>query len=224
MVIARLHRWPRTNAAAIALQRALAARVTLTPLARPPRLLAGCDAAFTPDGRQMIAGVVAWDAETQTVVAQHVQRSAVRFPYVPGLLSFREVPGLLPLFRRLRIPVDAVLCDAQGLAHPRRLGLASHLGLWLTAPTIGCAKSRLCGSFAEPQTVRGAASPLVHHDEVIGMVVRTRAATRPLFVSAGNRCTLADAVAVTLSAATRYRLPEPTRLAHALVTRNRRGG
>ncbi|MBW7905025.1 MAG: endonuclease V [Phycisphaerae bacterium] len=222
MRFARLHYWPRTPARAIALQRALAPRVRLRPPARPARLLAGVDVAFPPDGGTVVAGVVLWDAQTRCVIEHQVARVPCRFPYVPGLLSFRELPAVLRALRRLRSPPDAVLCDAQGLAHPRRFGLACHLGLWLNVPTVGCAKSRLIGEHVEPGQRRGSAAPLLLDGAPVGVVLRTRDGVRPLFVSPGHLCDTAWAERVTLLAATRYRLPEPTRLAHQLVTRSRR--
>jgi deoxyribonuclease V len=223
MMFPALHRWPDTTRAAIALQQRLAPQVRLEPLARELRLLAGADVAFSADGQDVIAGVVVWDWHTRALVEQCVVRARCRFPYVPGLLSFRELPGVLAAFRRLRTRPDAVLCDGQGLAHPRRLGLACHLGLWLGIPTVGCAKSRLCGTYDEPGPRRGDAAPLVFGGEQVGVVLRTRDHVKPLFVSPGQHCDFAGAVQLTLAAALRYRLPEPTRLAHQLVTAARRG-
>lgn len=222
MRIARLHSWPQTPARAIALQRALASRVRLRPPARLPRLLAGVDVAFPPDGGTVVAGVVLWDAQTGCVIEHQVARAPCPFPYVPGLLSFRELPAVLRALRRLRSTPDAVLCDAQGLAHPRRLGLACHLGLWVNVPTVGCAKSRLIGEHVEPGPSRGSGAPLLLDGAPVGVVLRTRDGVRPLFVSPGHLCDIAWAERVTLLAAVRYRLPEPTRLAHQLVTRSRR--
>lgn len=221
MRIDRLHTWPRTPKAAIELQRRLAGQVTLQRVPQPVRWFAGADVAFSPDGRQVIAGVVLWDARMQTVAEQHTARVRCTFPYVPGLLSFRELPGVLAAFRRLRAVPDVVLCDGQGRAHPRYIGLASHLGLWLGVPTIGCAKSRLCGEYEEPGPERGACTPLRLGGEAVGDVLRTRAGVKPLFVSPGHLCDRASARQLTLAAATRYRLPEPTRLAHQLVSRAR---
>jgi deoxyribonuclease V len=214
----RLHAWPRSVRAAIALQNELAAGVRLTPVITPPRLAAGCDAAFSPDGEHVIAGVVVLDAGSGVLVEQVVARRPCRFPYVPGLLSFRELPAVLAAFRRLRSRPDAVLCDAQGLAHPRGLGLACHLGLWLNLATVGCAKSRLCGEFQPPGELRGGRSALRLNDREVGAVLRTRSRVAPLFVSPGHLCDVDSAAALTLQWATRYRLPEPTRRAHQLVT------
>lgn len=216
-----LHGWPTTARAAIALQTLLAARVRLAPLAHEPALVAGADVAFSPDGRRAIAGVVLWRAATGEVVEARVAKARCRFPYVPGLLSFRELPALLAAFRRLQQKPDVILCDAQGLAHPRRCGLACHLGLWLDVPTIGCAKSRLCGDHGVPPPERGSHVPLRLDGVQVGVVLRTRSGVAPLYVSPGHRCDVESAWRIALACATRYRLPEPTRLAHSLVTRAR---
>ncbi len=149
MKTARPHRWPRDTRAAIALQEQLAPLVNTQPITTNVRIVAGADVAFSSDD-EAIAGVIVWDLRRQETIEHRVARVPCRFPYVPGLLSFRELPGVLAAFRKVRTEPDAVLCHAQGLAHPRRLGLACHLGLWLERPTIGCAKSRLCGVFDEP--------------------------------------------------------------------------
>lgn len=143
----------------------------------------------------------------------------VTFPYIPGLLSFREAPACLEAVEKLENEPDLFMVDGQGIAHPRRLGLAAHLGLFLDKPSIGCAKSRLTGTFDEPALEKGAHTPLRDRDEVIGAVVRTRTNVKPLFISVGNRCTLEDAIRLTLAWTTKYRLPEPTRLAHQTVSR-----
>lgn len=223
-----LHRWPTTTASAIALQCRLAPRVRIEPLPpEAPRLLAGADVAFARGGSVAVAGVVLWSLDERRVIETRVAQRACRFPYVPGLLSFRELPAILAAFRMLEHWPDAVLCDAQGLAHPRGLGLACHLGLWLDRPTIGCAKSRLCGEHAEPGGARGSTAALLLGGRQVGVALRTRDGVRPLWVSPGHRCDLEGAIRLTLAAATRFRLPEPTRLAHQLVTRavaDQRGG
>ncbi len=229
MQIQRLHAWPRSTRAAIALQAQLSARVRLTPLCRTPRIFAGGDIAFSSDGAEVIAGVVIWERPHEKtspstpgrVLETQLVRRRCRFPYVPGLLSFRELPALLAALRRVRTTPDVLLCDGQGLAHPRRFGLACHAGVWLGLPTIGCAKSRLCGEFDPPGPMRGTATPLRFHGENVGAVLRTRHGVQPLFVSPGHLCDMADAIRITLLACGRYRLPEPTRLAHQLVSRAR---
>jgi len=220
--IPSLHRWPRTTKAAIALQQKLASRVRKTPVRGTPRLFAGADATFTADGRFVIAGVVVWDRATGECVEQRTARVACHFPYVPGLLSFREIPGLLAAFRRLHTPSEVVLCDAHGYAHPRRFGLACHVGLWLDRPTIGVAKSRLCGEHGRPGVARGGHVPLVLDGEQVGTVLRTRTGVKPVYISVGHCVDLRSAVRLTLAATAGFRLPEPARMAHHLVTVTRR--
>lgn len=212
-----LHSWRLTPARAIALQRRLAARVQVGPPDRPLRRVAGLDAAFSPDGRLCLAAVVVWDRAMRRVVETVTATRPVRFPYVPGLLSFREAPALLAALRRLRQPPDVLLCDGQGLAHPRRFGIACHLGVLCDLPTVGCAKSRLVGEHAPPPDVAGGRAALVVNGEVLGAVVRTRAGGRPVYVSVGHRMDLEAAVALVMDCVQGHRLPEPTRLADRRV-------
>lgn len=207
--------------AAIRLQTRLAPLVRAEPLTWPVRLVAGADLAFSPDGIRCLAGLVLFDLEARAVVEESLAWRPVRFPYVPGLLSFREIPAVLAAARKLNTVPDLFMFDGQGYAHPRRIGLASHAGLILDMPTIGAAKSRLIGRHEDPPQAPGSRAPLMDRGEEVGAVLRTRAGVRPIFVSVGHRITLNEAVAVTLACVTRYRLPEPTRLAHQLVTRNR---
>ena len=207
---------------AIALQKRLAARIRIEPLRKAPRLVAGADVAFSADGRRCLAGVVVWDVQAGQVVEERLAWRPAKFPYVPGLLSFREAPAVLAAVRKLGSRPDAFMFDAQGVAHPRRMGLASHVGLLMDCPSIGCAKSRLCGEHIAPATAAGSIAPLIDHAETVGVVLRTRDGINPVYVSVGYRVTLDDAISVVMSCVTRYRLPEPTRLAHTLVTRHRR--
>ncbi|MBI4579879.1 MAG: endonuclease V [Planctomycetes bacterium] len=216
-----IHRWSLTPRQAIALQQRLRGRVRVEPLVWPVRRVAGADMAFSPDGRRCVAGVVVYDLQTHEVVEQALAWRDVRFPYVPGLLSFREAPAVLAAVRKLKIPPDAFILDAQGYSHPRRLGLASHVGLLMESPTVGCAKSRLCGTHDDPPAWPGTFAPLRDGDEVIGAVLRTRPGVKPVYVSVGHRVTLDDAVRLVMTCVTRYRVCEPTRLAHQLVTRHR---
>lgn len=204
------------------MQRRLAGRVRRTPLPRPPRLVAGLDCAFTRDGERCIAGAVVFDLETREVIEERTVLRPLRFPYVPGLLSFREAPALLAVLRAVRCEPDVLLVDGHGLAHPRRFGIACHVGVLVDRPTVGCAKSRLVGEHAEPGTRRGARRPLVHQGERIGTVLRTRDGTRPVYASIGQRIDLAGAEALILACGAGYRLPEPTRLADRLVARAKR--
>ena len=216
-----LHRWSMSPKAAIRLQERLAGRVRVEPLRRKVRLVAGVDVAFGPDGRRCLAGVVVYDLGAGRVIEQQLAWRPVRFPYLPGLLSFREAPAALAALRKLKCEPDVFMFDAQGLAHPRRLGLAAHVGLLIERPALGCAKSLLCGQYQEPPRRAGRHSPLVHRGETIGAVLRTRTDIKPVFVSVGHRLTLANAVRIVMQCVTRYRLPEPARLAHQLVTAHR---
>ncbi len=210
------HRWDVSPREAVAIQRRLAAQVEERPLPAVARWIAGVDAAF-PDERTCVAAVVVWDLATARVTETRLSRRRLTFPYVPGLLSFREAPAILDALALLDRAPDVLLCDGQGRAHSRRFGLACHLGVVTGLPAIGCAKSRLCGTHREPGRGRGSAADLRDGAETIGAVVRTRDGVRPLFVSVGHRCTLPDAVRLVLAAAPRYRLPEPVRRADQLV-------
>jgi len=218
-----LHSWSLTPTQAAALQRALAGRVVRDGEATDLRLVAGADLAFSEDQTECIGGVVVWDVLARRVVERHVVRRKATFPYVPGLLSFREAPTILAALRRLRLEPDVFLFDGQGYAHPRRFGLACHIGVLLDRPSAGCAKSILVGEHDPPGEVKGSTSPLLHHGECVGQAVRTRDRVKPVYVSVGHRLSLEAAVRITLACCDRYRLPEPTRLADRLVARIRRG-
>ncbi len=218
------HAWPASPAAALTLQRRLAARVRIEPPPGPFRLVAGLDAAFSADGRHCLAAAVVWDRQERRGVAVAIARAPVTFPYVPGLLSFREAPALRAALRRLRVRPDVLLCDGQGLAHPRRFGLACHLGVLCDLPAVGCAKSRLLGKHAPLAAHTGARADLLDAGEVVGAVLRSRAGGRPLFVSVGHRVDLETAVALVLDCVLPgRRLPEPTRLADRRVAARKRG-
>jgi deoxyribonuclease V len=189
-------------------------QVRLETAAVPDRI-AGIDCAFLNES--IIAVAVVWDVAGRKILETRAARAPLRFPYVPGLLSFREVPVMLAVLRRLTTPVQGVLCDGQGISHPRRFGLASHLGLIIRMPTVGCAKSRLCGTHREPGKKRGSATPLMDDGERIGSVLRTRGGVRPVYVSPGHLCDHASSVAWVLACGAGFRLPEPTRLADRLV-------
>ena len=192
------------------------------PLSRSARRIAGADVTVTRDGRSLIAGIVVCDRMSGEILERVSARREAVFPYVPGLLSFREAPAVLAAMRKLRTRPDVVLFDGQGLAHPRRLGLACHVGLFADLPSVGCAKSRLIGRHDEPGPRKGDWATLVDADEEIGRVVRTRDGVKPVYVSVGHLLRLEDAVWLVLACCTRYRLPEPTRLAHQYVTRMRK--
>ena len=180
------------------------------------RHVAGLDIAFADQGRTTVAAAVLMRFPSLEHVAEVRIEQPTRFPYVPGLLSFRELPAGLVAIERLPARPDLVLCDGQGYAHPRRFGLACHLGLALDLPSIGVAKSRLIGTAVEPRPERGSVAELHDGDEIIGVVLRTRHKVRPLYVSVGHRVSLETAVTLTLQATTRFRLPEPLRRADQL--------
>lgn len=216
------HPWPRTTREAIALQQQLRRHVRLGRHPGRVRTVAGADVSYTRGDRRGYGGVAVLSYPDLEPVEEVGVCVEMPFPYVPGLLSFRELPVLLGAFARLTALPDLVLCDGQGIAHPRRLGIASHLGLWLDRPTVGCAKSRLVGEAPEPGCERGAASALMLEATRVGYVLRTRRDVKPLFVSPGHRVSPAQARDFVLRCTRGYRLPETTRRAHALVNRLRR--
>ena len=215
------HSWSVTPAQAVAIQRQLAARVVRRGRVPTPRLVAGADLAFSPDDADCIAGVVVWDVKHRAIVEQCIARRAVHFPYVPGLLTFREAPALLAALKQLRCEPDVFMFDGQGYAHPRRFGLACHMGVLLNRPSLGCAKTILVGNCAAPQQSKGSTSPLMHNGECVGLAVRTRDDVKPVYISVGHLLSLDAALKITLACCTAYRLPEPTRLADKLVARER---
>jgi deoxyribonuclease V len=214
-----LHDWDLSYKEAIDLQSRLAQRVRFVKMKKEPRVVAGLDCAFSKDGRRIVAAVVVIELPSFTVTETATATRKVDFPYVPGLLSFREAPVCIDAIEKLKTKPDVFVVDGQGFAHPRRFGIASHIGVLVDKPTVGCAKSRLIGSFDEPGWHKSSYSPLMDDDEVIGAVVRTRANVKPVFVSVGHKCTLEDAIRIVLECTTKYRLPEPSRLAHQLVSK-----
>jgi deoxyribonuclease V len=210
-------RWNVTPAEGISIQKELAGKVRRRWDRRSIGLVAGTDVHF-PARKTLRAAVALCAYPGLELVESVVIEAPCAFPYIPGLLSFREIPGLLEAWRRLRLKPDVVLCDGQGIAHPRGLGLASHFGVVLDIPSIGCAKSPLFGEFTEPGPLRGNRTLIKDRKgRTIGAVLRTRDRTRPLYVSVGHRVDLAAAVRITLACATRFRIPEPLRAAHRLA-------
>jgi len=218
MRVKRLHKWKLSYSQAVDLQRKLACRVQRTKLKKRPKLVAGLDCAFSRDGRRIIACCVVTKLPDFELLEKTSAVRKAAFPYIPGLLSFREAPACIAAVEKLKIEPDIFIIDGQGIAHPRRLGLAAHLGLVFDRPTIGCAKSRLTGAFRQPRSKKGSRSLLRDGGEVIGAVVRSRDNVKPVFVSVGNKCRLQDAVELVLACAAKYRLPEPSRLAHQSVS------
>jgi len=188
------HRWDLTPTEAVALQRELAPQIdTVTPLPL--------------DALALVGGI-------DVSVKDNVSRAAIVVPYIPGLLSFREGAVIISALRQLQHTPDVFIVDGQGIAHPRHIGIAAHIGLWIDVPTVGCGKTRLTGTHEPVPPEKGAWSPLLHHGGVIGAALRTRANVKPVFISVGNRATLSTALELVMRCVTRYRLPEPIRAAH----------
>ncbi|MDX6695043.1 MAG: deoxyribonuclease [Blastocatellia bacterium] len=219
----QLHEWAVTPREAVELQKSLRERVRIEPLARPIETIAGADISFNKFSPVMYAGIVVLRLPHLEVLEEVGVVSETRFPYVPGLLSFRESPSVLEAWSKLKTEPDAVMFDGQGLAHPRRVGIACHVGLLINRPTIGCAKSVLVGKFAEPGRERGSWSEMIDKGEVVGAALRTKTNVQPVYVSPGHLIDLEGAIQLTLASDGGYRQPEPTRRAHNLVNALRRG-
>ncbi len=203
-------------------QQALRQRMIVAPLRPLPRFVAGADAAFSSDNRFVFAAAVVYDRiDREIVEVAHATRPA-EFPYVPGFLSFREGPAVLGAIGALKHPFGAILFDGQGYAHPRRCGLASHMAITLDLPGVGVAKSRFIGTYQDPPAEAGSAVGLMDAGERIGMVLRTKTRTRPVFVSIGHRVDLETARELVLACCTRFRIPEPTRQADIEVAKLKR--
>jgi deoxyribonuclease V len=219
MKIRRLHSWNLSYQQAIALQKQLADKPLFTSLKKPPKLIAGLDCAFSKDKQKIIAVALILQLPDFELVETVTTVKKVAFPYIPGLLSFREAPVCIAAVEKLKKTPDLFIIDGQGIAHPRRLGLAAHLGLFFDKPTIGCAKSRLIGTFNEPPPKKGNYSLLKDKNQTIGAVLRTRTNVKPVFISVGHKCRLDDAIKWAIKCSVKYRLPEPTRLAHQIVSK-----
>jgi deoxyribonuclease V len=212
-----LHDWNLSYKEAIEIQHHLASQVRFTAIRKKPKIVAGLDCAFSNDGKKIFAAAIVIDLSDFSVIETTIATRKVEFPYIPGLLSFREAPVCIDTIEKIKTAPDVFIIDGQGIAHPRRLGIACHIGLLIDKPTIGCAKSRLIGTFDEPGSKKGDYADLMDSGENIGAVLRTRTNVKPVYVSVGHKCTLDNAVSIVLECTTKYRLPEPSRLAHQLV-------
>jgi deoxyribonuclease V len=225
MKIHRLHSWRVTPEEAVRIQEQLRRKVTAHGRVPTPALVAGADAAFDLQQGRVFAAVVILRFPSLEPVETVAHQERLSFPYIPGLLSFREGSALLHAFEKVRHDPDAIFIDGHGLSHPRAAGIACHIGVCLDKATIGCAKSRLIGTHRTPGLSRGATTPLYDaKGRVIGAVVRTRSRVRPIFVSVGHRISLGQAVQLTLACGKGYRLPEPTRQADHLAEQAKRTG
>lgn len=212
------HAWDVTIADAKAIQLDLARRVSLEDSVTRPHHVAGVDVGFEDNNRITRAAIAVLQYPELTLADSVIARCKTTFPYVPGYLSFRELPAVLKALDSLQIIPDLFLCDGQGIAHPRRFGIACHLGVLTGIPSIGVGKSRLTGRYQEPGQDKGDYSPLTDKDETIGVVLRTRDRVKPLYISPGHRISLKGAMDWVLRCTTRYRLPETTRYAHRLAS------
>jgi deoxyribonuclease V len=217
MRIFDLHPWDVTYREAIKIQEQLKGKVILGKIASSPNYIAGLDVSYEKGTHRVWAGAVILGFPDMAVVEKRWAQREVCFPYVPGLLSFREIPALLDVLTQITVEPDVIFCDGQGVAHPRGLGIASHLGVILRKPTIGCAKSRLVGDCDPVGEWKGDYSFLRYRGRIIGAVMRTRQGVKPLFVSPGYGVTLDDCIGMVLKMCPRYRIPEPIRQAHILV-------
>ena len=217
MDIKKLHPWKVSPRQAKAIQNSISRRLIPKWDERAVKIVAGTDVSF-PDSQSVLAAVVVLTYPDMKVIETQLKESKCEFPYIPGLLAFREVPALLSALEALQSEPDVLLCDAQGIAHPRRIGMATHVGIITDMPSIGCAKSLLYGKYEEPGNAKGQFSPLVTNSgEEIGAVVRTRDGVQPVFVSIGHRIDLDKAIEIIMSCSLKYRIPEPLRLAHKLA-------
>ncbi len=215
------HSWKVSPSQAIEIQKELAGKLILRPPPGPIRRMAAGDAAYSREDDRIYAAVLVFSYPELILLESATSRGAASFPYIPGLFSFREGPVLLKAFSELKTRPDWILVEGQGIAHPRSLGIASHLGLLLDLPSTGCAKSRLYGEDARPGPNRGSSVPLVAEGRIVGMILRTRTGVKPVYVSPGHKMDLESSVKMVLSLCRGYRIPEPLRQAHMVVNRMR---
>lgn len=222
MKVLELNPWQVSVTEAAQIQRELRSRVHPASIdISKIKHVAGADVSFSRGSDDIFAAVVVLTYPGLKVVEEKTAVKTATFPYVPGFLTFREGPALVDAFKKIEIVPDVVIFDGQGVAHPRRFGIASHMGVLLNLPSVGCAKTVLVGTYSEPGETRGSTSPLIKDGEELGVALRTRTGVSPVFVSIGNKIDIRGAIAVVLSCAPRYRLPEPIRGAHNLSNKAR---
>ena len=214
MEIRPLHVWDLNPLQACETQNQLAGRIQRAGKVINPSTIAGIDVSASRSSAAGRAAIVVLDYNSLKPIDGAICEGDISFPYIPGLLSFREAPLIIEAWKGLSIRPDVMMVDGQGIAHPRRFGIASHLGLLLDIPAIGCAKSRLIGNHTEPGEKAGSNTPLIDRDEIIGAVVRTKSGVKPLYISIGHKIALEDCIHIILTCCRGYRLPEPIRMAH----------
>lgn len=213
-----MHNWNISPQEAVKIQKSLAEKVSFQKLPEKISTIAGFDVSYFYKLNKMIAGVVILEYPSLKEIEKFYYISKISFPYIPGLLSFREAPIVVELISKYSLEPDINIFDGHGIAHPRGMGLASHIGVMLNIVSLGCAKKKLIGEFNLPKIHKGAKSDLVYNDKIVGKVLRTKDNVKPIFVSVGNRLILDELPDFILTCTTKYRIPEPTRLAHLAVT------
>ncbi len=214
-----LHSWEVNPREAIQLQKELKKKISLKKSFSKIKKVAGADVSYYKN--KMIAGVIVFEFPNLKAIEKRSFISPINFPYIPGLLTFREGPSILAAFKKIKNEPDIILFDGQGIAHPRRMGIATHLGLFLGKPTIGCAKSRLSGKYTSVGEEKGDYAPLKEGEEVLGAVLRTRRKVKPIFISPGHKIDLPNSIEIILKCIVKYRLPVPVREAHIFVNQIR---
>lgn len=218
------HSWDLSPQEAIKLQEELKEKIILKKGFSKIKRIAGADISFSKKSNRAYAAVIVFSFPELKILDEEYTIGNLSFPYIPGLLTFREGPLLIETFKKIKIEPDVIIFDGQGIAHPKRLGLATHMGILLDKPTIGCAKSKLIGTYQEPEREKGSYSLLKDDGEIIGAVLRTKEDVSPVFVSPGHKIDLKSSIEIVLECLRGYRLPEPTRQAHLLVNRLRAEG
>ena len=213
-----IHPWVKTVAAAREIQETLRHQVIVEDQFNQVNYVAGVDVGFQKNYQITKAAVAVLSYPDLDLVEQAIATIPTTFPYIPGFLSFREIPAIIAALKQLKITPDLILCDGQGLAHPRRFGMASHLGVLIDVPTIGVAKSLLIGKYEEVPSAKGSWTPLIDRGETIGVVLRSRSHIKPIYISVGHRISLATAIDYVMGCITKYRLPETTRWADRLAS------
>lgn len=211
-----------TPSEAVVLQKQLSEKVVLSPFRKKLRTIAGADISFNKFSSTVYAGIVVLSFPDLKIIHEETAIVAINFPYIPGLLAFREIPALATVWNRLAKKPDILVCDGHGIAHPRRMGIATHFGIVADTPTIGCGKTVLCGTYDPLKEEIFATSDLIHKNETVGVALRTKKKCNPVFVSPGYKITRAESVTIIKACTGTYRIPEPTRLAHLLVNRIRK--
>nr|HID57771.1 deoxyribonuclease V [Desulfobacterales bacterium] len=221
MKVHLIHQWDVSSKEAIALQISISKQISLRPIPKRITTVAGADVSYSRKGRELYAAALVFTFPDLVLLEMETALGTIDFPYIPGLLSFREGPVLLSALEKIQNRPDVIIFDGHGIAHPRRAGLASHLGMILKCPTIGCAKTRFVGEHRAVPPQKGSIQPIKYQGQVVGAAVRTRERVKPVYVSPGYAVTLNASIDIVLACCRKYRLPEPVRQAHIVANRLR---